>query len=200
MASGGTDSYNSVAELPDVVSRAIELARKLDFPLSCRPEQGLLLRLLAGGRRGGVIGETGTGCGVGLSWMLSAVTAETQLFSVEADGERAAACQQLFANQANVVVQHADWSDLLEHAPFDLLVLDGGGAGKKGETPINIATALKVGGTVVIDDFTPMDRWPPVHLGEPDAARLHWLEHPQLRSTEVRLASDLATVVAMRIS
>jgi hypothetical protein len=100
----------------------------------------------------------------------------------------------------HVVVQHADWSDLLEHAPFDLLVLDGGGAGKNGETPINIATALKVGGTVVIDDFTPMDRWPPVHLGEPDSARLHWLEHPQLRSTEVRLAADLATVVAARIS
>ncbi len=88
---------------------------------------------------------------------------------------------------------------MLEHGPFDLLVLDGGGAGKGGEPAVDIADALNFGGTVVIDDFTPATEWPPNHDGTPDTSRLHWLEHPLLRATEIRLAPDLAAIVGTRI-
>ena len=37
---------------------------------------------------------------------------------------------ELFAEHPNVTVVHGDWSEILADAPFDLLVLDGGGAAK----------------------------------------------------------------------
>jgi hypothetical protein len=51
---------------------------------------------------------------------------------------------------------------------------------------------------VVIDDFTPATTWPPRFNGAPDRPRLHWLEHPGLRATELRLAADLSVIVGTR--
>src|SRR5581483_8718227 len=107
MSTTGTASYEGVADLPDLVRQAVSLAKSMEFPFSCRVEQGRLLSVLAAGRRGGVIGETGTGCGVGLAWCLSAVGPETRLFSVERDEARARACQELFAPWPNVTVEQA---------------------------------------------------------------------------------------------
>ena len=45
----------------------MDLARRESFAHSCRPEHGRLLYALAAGA--GTIGETGTGCGVGLAWL-----------------------------------------------------------------------------------------------------------------------------------
>ncbi len=198
MSVSGTESYRGVEGLPDEVSSAVQLARNLKFDSSCRLEQGRLLQILAVGCQGGVIGETGTGCGVGLSWMLSATDSDTKLFSVEKDNARASACQQLFKDYSNVRIVGDDWHALLEHGPFDLLVLDGGGSGKS-DVPVDISEALTFGGTLVIDDFTPFAGWPPSHEGGLDEARLHWLEHPSLLATEIRLSIDLSTIVATRI-
>jgi predicted O-methyltransferase YrrM len=199
MSIDGTASYEHAEGLPWHVSRAVSVAKRLGFEYSCRIEQGRLLQLLAQGNEGAVIGESGTGCGVGLSWMLSGVSSETHLFSVEKDVTLATACQELFEDFPNVNVDQGDWMIMLEHGPFDLLVLDGGGSGK-GDIPIVVSDVLSVGGTLVIDDFTPVADWPPTHGGERDEARLHWLQHPDLLATEIRLASDLSTIVARRIT
>jgi predicted O-methyltransferase YrrM len=194
----GTASYEGIEGLPKVVVRAVQMAKKLHFENSCRVEQGRLLQVVAAGQRGGVIGETGTGCGVGLSWMLSGAGNDGQLFSVDIDSERAHACQNLFKSYPNVHVENADWTGLLHHGPFDLLVLDGGGSGKIG-APIVVDEVLKFGGTLIIDDFTPFVEWPPTHEGRRDEARLFWLNHDKLLATEVRLSEDLSTIVATRI-
>jgi hypothetical protein len=57
---------------------------------------------------------------------------------------------------------------------------------------------LKPGGTVVIDDLTPASAWPPRFEGHVDQARMHWLTHPALDAAELRLAPDLAALVATR--
>lgn len=80
--------------------------------------------------------------------------------------------------------------------PFDLLVLDGGGHGKGDEPPLDPGLWLRPGGLVVLDDFTPMTSWPPTHDGRPDAARMYWLNHPQLCAAEVRVAPTAAAIVA----
>lgn len=198
MSRDGTAAYAGVPDPPPVVARAVRLAESMNFPLSCLPEQGRLLALLAAGRSGGVIGETGTGCGVGLAWLFSAVNPLTTLVSVERDGERAAAAAALFAAEPNVTVLTGDWSDLRAHGPFDLLVLDGGGSGKDGTPPADPEQWLAPAGCLVIDDFTPMVGWPPRYGGEPDNARLHWLEHRALLATEVRTSATAATLVAIR--
>jgi predicted O-methyltransferase YrrM len=197
MTLDGTHAYAGVRDLPPLVRRAVRAAREQGFAFSCRPEQGRLLRVLAGGATAR-IGETGTGCGVGLAWLASGAPEGVRLVSVERDAERARVAAQVFRECANVRVLHAGWERVAEHGPYDLLVLDGGGQGKNGEAA-DPARLLTPGGTVVVDDFTPATSWPPRYEGAPDAARLHWLEHPELRSTELRLAPDLSTVVGVRL-
>jgi predicted O-methyltransferase YrrM len=199
MSLDGTRAHLSgPGDLPPLVERAALTARGLGFPYSCRPEQGRLLAALAAGARR--IGETGTGCGVGLAWLVSGMTAQATAVSVESDRDRAAAAAALFADFGRrVVVECADWTAIAGHGPFDLLVLDGGGQGKTpGDTPADPLALLRPGGVLVIDDFTPAAQYPPLRDGRPDAARLHWLDHPDLRTVELPLAPDLAVLVCTR--
>lgn len=193
MSIGGTAAYRFETDLPPLVVRAVEAAG--DFEYSCQPDQGRLLHLLASGRNGGVIGETGTGCGVGLAWLATAAGPDTRLVSIERDEQRYATARDLFADDDRVTVLHGDWPDLRAHGPFDLLVLDGGGQGKGDQPPLDPAEWLTFGGTVVVDDFTPLTAWPAEFDGRPDRARNHWLDHPALLATEIRLNPGLSSVV-----
>ncbi|MFJ3641857.1 O-methyltransferase [Streptomyces sp. NPDC090108] len=202
MATHGTDAYEDPAAGPDgfppLVRDALALARAQGFPYSCRPEQGRLLRVLAGGATTRVA-ETGTGLGVGLAWLASGARAGVRLYSVERDPERARLAAGVFAERPEVTVLRGDWRRIEEHGPFDLLVLDGGGQGKApGDPPADVERLLVPGGTVVVDDFTPATGRPPRHGGGVDLARVHWLEHPALRAVELRLAADLSVVVGTR--
>jgi len=96
MSVGGTAAYANERNLPPLVQSAVHLAERAGFEFSCRPEQGRLLAVLAAGRTGGVVGETGTGAGVGLAWMISASSAETTFVSIEHDADRAQAAAELF--------------------------------------------------------------------------------------------------------
>jgi predicted O-methyltransferase YrrM len=131
----------------------VTLCERLELAHACRLEQGRLLHALATGTVSS-IGETGTGCGVGLAWLSSAAGPDVQLVSVERDPVRAAESAALFAHQANVTVVCGDWTLLEQYGPFDLLVLDGGGNGREGRAA-DPAEFLRRGGTVVVDDFTP---------------------------------------------
>jgi predicted O-methyltransferase YrrM len=200
MAVGGNTAYNGITDLPPLVRAAVELATIQGFDNSCEPAQGRLLSVLArGSNAGGRIGETGTGCGVGLAWMLDAADASTSIVSVELDSSRAAASAALFAGRPNVHIFEGNWTELSEHGPFDLLVLDGGGKGKEpaDDPPLDPADGwLAVGGTIVLDDFIPFDR---PGAAAHDHARRYWLGHPALQTTELRLSSSLATLVGLRV-
>src|SRR5437764_15126065 len=159
MSPQGTAAYDGLTDLPPLVERVVDLARRLGFANSCRPEHGRLLRALAAGA--GTIGETGTGCGVGLAWLASGARPGTQLVSVEIDTERAGLVADLFADLPHLAVLPGDWREIYRTGPFDLLVLAGGGV------PAAPAELLKPGGTLVIDDLTPASSWPPRLDGTP---------------------------------
>ncbi|MFE2434879.1 O-methyltransferase [Streptomyces sp. NPDC059409] len=198
MSPHGTDAYrDDDGTLPALVVRAVAAARAHGFAFSCRPEQGRLLQLLAAGASHG-IAETGTGCGVGLAWLASGARPGTRLVSVERDAERVRVAREVFRDRPEVEILHGDWRRVEEHRPYDLLVLDGGGQAK-GDGAADPARLLAPGGTLVVDDFTPATTWPPLFDGAPDHPRLHWLDHPALRSTELRLAPDLAAIVGTRL-
>ncbi|WP_440081667.1 O-methyltransferase [Streptosporangium sp. LJ11] len=196
MSIGGTAAYADLAGLPPLVKCALQTARQAGFAPSCRPEQGRLLYALAAGAD--VIGETGTGCGVGLAWLASGARPQARLVSVERDAHRAALAAQIFLDHPQVSVICADWREIHRDEPYDLLVLDGGGQGKSGEKPADPYRLLRPGGTLVIDDLTPARQWPPRFDGAVDQARMHWLDHPGLDAAELRLAPDLAALVATR--
>lgn len=195
MTERGNTAYADVENLPALVRRAVEEGQRQGFDNSCAPEQGRLLALLAKGRSGGRIGETGTGCGVGLAWMIDAAGPGTSFVSIERDEHRARTTRETLP-QATIL--HGDWTELREHGPFDLLVLDGGGKGKDpgGGGPLDPADGwLNPGGTIVLDDFVPAGT---PDADKHDAARRHWLEHPLLHATELRLTPALATIVGVR--
>ena len=197
MTLDGTAAYTDLSHLPAPVRAAVELARAAGFGHSCVPEHGELLRVLARGVGAGRIGETGTGCGVGLAWLASGAHQDAHLVSVERDAERAAAAARLFRGYGNVEVLPGDWRRLREYGPFDLLVLDGGGQGKgPGDEPLDPARWLVPGGLIVMDDFGPLTGWPPRFGDGVDTARLHWLEHPLLRATQVRVTDQWSTLLA----
>ncbi len=196
MSPHGTAAYNGLTILPPLVALAVSLARQEGFGSSCRPEHGRLLFALAAGAE--LIGETGTGCGVGLAWLTSGARPGARLVSVELDARRAALAAGLFSGQPQVTVIHGDWREIYQAAPFDLVSLDGGAHGKQGNDPADPDVLLRPGGTLVIDDLTPAREWPPRFEGQLDAARMHWLTHPGLDATELRLAPDLASLVATR--
>jgi predicted O-methyltransferase YrrM len=201
-----TALYAGRTDLPPLVARAVALANDLGFIHCCTPEQGMLLQVLVRGRAGGIIGETGTGCGAGLAWMASAVGPETRLVSVELDATRAAASKALFAGLPNVTVLGGDWRLIEGYAPFDLLVLDGGGGGKReNDSPADPGRLLKPGGVLVLDDFHPPLEFWPEESGPRDeygrsttTARKHWLEHPDLFATEVRVHPQVSAILATR--
>ena len=207
MSISGTAAYERVEPglLPPLVRAAVRLAVESGFDLSCLPEHGELLRVLARGvAEGGVIGETGTGCGVGLAWLAAGARPGTRIVSIERDVQRAARTAELFDGAPGVGVLTGDWSQLREYGPFDLLVLDGGGQGKSAGTGAEAVVAqsadpaqwLRPGGLIVMDDFSPLTQWPPLFQGEPDAARMHWLDHPRLRATQVNVAPGASTLLA----
>jgi predicted O-methyltransferase YrrM len=198
MSVGGNTAYEDRTGLPDLVAAAVDLAVERDFDNSCAPEQGRLLSVLARGWSGGRVGETGTGCGVGLAWMVDAAGPDTSFVSIELDAERAAASATFFSGHRDVHIVHGDWRGLRGYGPFDLLVLDGGGKGKdrRADSPLDPADGwLRPGGTLVLDDFVPAGQ---PGAPEHDAARDHWLNHPLLKATEIRLSPALATLVAVR--
>lgn len=194
MSPKGTAAYDGLKDLPPLVERAVSMARRQGFENSCRPEHGRLLFALAAGAE--AIGETGTGCGVGLAWLASGARPYARLVSVELDAERARLAAELFSSQPQVTVIQGDWREIYREAPFDLLVLDGGAHGKNGGEPADPQVLLRPGGTVIIDDLTPAREWPPRFGGRVDEARMHWFTNTELDAAELRLAPDLAAVVA----
>jgi predicted O-methyltransferase YrrM len=138
MSVDGTASHLAARDLPPLVARAVAGARDEGFENSCRPAHG---RLFSGlGDR--AIGETGTGCGVGLAWLASSAAPGARLVSVEQDPSRATRSRELFEGDPGVTVLEGDWRDLEPHGPFDLLVLDGCGHGKRGGETIDVAAWL----------------------------------------------------------
>jgi predicted O-methyltransferase YrrM len=190
----GNTAYAGLEHLPRLVEAAVALAASQGFDHSCAPQQGRLLSVLARGHAGGRVGETGTGCGVGLAWMIDATGPGTSFVSVEIDTGRAEAAARLFDGHEDVRVVNGDWTELRSSGPFDLLVLDGGGKGKEAADPPLDPTDgwLVVGGTIVLDDFTPGD-------ADQDEARAYWLGHPALQATELLLTPALSTIVGRRI-
>lgn len=201
MSMGGTNSYRDLPSgfwVPPLVLDAVAAAERLGFDLCVRPEIGRLLGVLAAGLpAGALVGETGTGTGAGLAWMATHALPGCRFVSYELDPERANAARTLFADHDNVTVVTGDAAELFDEGPFDLLVLDGGpGSGKApGDTPVEPALVLRHGGTITIDDYTPTTTWPPMFGDQPDHSRIHWLTHPDLHATEIRVAPDLAVIV-----
>lgn len=200
---------------PELVRRAMALAVELGFPLSpqgcpadysgpptaCLPAVGKLLQVLAAGKPGGLIGEQGSGAGVGTAWLASGLSAGARLVSAEIDPRLAAGAASLFADRPDVEIRTGDWHEVLRgEGPFDLLFMDA--VPTTDLEPVNwdrTIELVKVGGQIVMDDLTPQELWPAGWAGRTDRKRELALTHPRLAGTEVRTTPTHAALIATRI-
>jgi protein-L-isoaspartate O-methyltransferase len=109
------------------------------------------------------------------------------LFTAEIDQELAKAAAELFPDDPDVHVLEGDWRVALpEHAPFDLIFVDGGRAKEDPDAVLGLAVA---GSTVVIEGFGADE-------SEPDRRRERWSSHPRLAVAEVGTGGDSRVLVA----
>ncbi len=182
-------------ELPEIVSRAFDGARRAGYVSFCRNETGRLLATLAATRTG-TLAEFGTGCGVGTAWLRSGVPDGARIVTAELDARLAGAAAAIFSDDPRVEVVTADWSTLLDKGPFSLLFLDSGDPAAARVDAV--ADLVEDGGIVVLDDFAPCALWPPVENGRVDTLREEWLTDERFTSVEVMVATDASAIIATR--
>src|SRR5579875_216625 len=185
-------------DLPPLVARAVDLARRQGFPLTreeagpdrpsaCLPGAGRFLAVLAAGCVGGRIAELGTGVGIGTSWMAGTMPPDCVLFTVEIDEQRAAWARELLAGEPRAEVITGDGITAIAHrGPFDLIFADSGVRDARGFAAL--VGLLRVGGRIVMDDVTPRRALPPdSRLRADDPKRRYFASEPRLTATEVVL-------------
>ncbi len=189
-----TYGVSSPFEVDPVVTRALDLSRKRGFITSTRNETGRLLAALAASKSG-VLGELGTGCGVGAAWLHTGAPANARILTVEHDHELAEDVRQLFADIPRIEVREGDWSSLSDLAPFSMLFID---VKEVKEDVDLVADLLEPGGIVVLDEFEPSPVWPPIVDGVVDAVREQWLTDERFTAVEMLIDADASLVIAVR--
>lgn len=182
------------AQIPDLVSRTLDLARQRGFITSTRHETGRLLAALAASREG-TLAELGTGTGVGSAWLCSGAPKEARIVSAELDPSLAGDVQKIFADVENVDIVAGDWSALEQHAPFSLLFVD---VREVMEQIDVLADLLQPGGIAVLDDFVPSAHWPPIVDGQVDVVREQWLTDERFAAVELLIDEGASVVIATR--
>lgn len=189
-----TYCVSSPFEVDPVVTRALDLSRKRGFITSTRNETGRLLAALAASKSG-VLGELGTGCGVGAAWLHTGAPATARIVTVEHDHDLAEDVRQLFADIARIEVREGDWSSLSDLAPFSMLFVD---VKEVKENVDLVADLLEPGGIVVLDEFEPSSVWPPIVDGVVDSVREQWLTDERFTAVEMLIDADASLVIAVR--
>jgi predicted O-methyltransferase YrrM len=149
--------------LPDRVERATAVTAESGFDLSCDPEVGRLLSVLAATTpaRGRIL-ELGTGGGVGLAWIVHGLDArdDVEVLSIELDPANVA-CARRGAWPGFVSIVEGDALAVVpKSGAFDLVFADSEGG--KWEGLDGTIAALRPGGLLLVDDMTPA-RWASEH-------------------------------------
>jgi len=141
-------------EVPPVVASATAAAEAAGFTLSCEPEVGSLLSVLAAVvPPNGRILELGTGAGVGLAWLAHGLGSrrDVELITVEVDEDIQALARGL-PWPLPVRFETGDGADLVSQlGRFNLVFADAPG-GKIFKLRRTIE-ALEPGGVLVVDDM-----------------------------------------------
>ena len=178
--------------VPELVAAAAGRARSAGFDLSCEPAVGGLLAVLAAHQPAGSrILELGTGAGVGTAWIVSGLLPRTDVTvtTVEQDPQTARLAGQ-GSWPAFTDLRHGDALDVLrEGGGFDLIFADAPG-GKHEGLDLTIA-ALNPGGLLVVDDMTPVPRWPAELHARQAEVRRALLASPLLTSAELTCGSGV---------
>ncbi|MEV4556830.1 class I SAM-dependent methyltransferase [Kitasatospora sp. NPDC049285] len=177
---------------PAVLAAITASCTALGFEMSCDLTTGQLLRSLAAARPGGRILELGTGAGVGAAWLLSGMTPDATLLTVEQDPALVAVATSHLGADPRIELVQDDGAALLDRLAgrrFDLIFADTW-PGKF--THLEQALALLApGATYLVDDLLPQPAWPADHAPKAAALTTHLLAHPDLHATYLDCSTGL---------
>jgi demethylmenaquinone methyltransferase/2-methoxy-6-polyprenyl-1,4-benzoquinol methylase len=178
--------------MPSLVEEMEAAATAAGFTLSCEPEVGRVLAVLAAAvPAGGAVLELGTGTGVGLAWLLSGLRGRTDvtLTSVEVDPE-VAAVAATHTWPSFVRLEVGDAIEVVRRPQrWDLIFADAPGG--KWEGLDSTITALAPGGILVVDDMAPTTYVDDTHRSKTTEVRHRLLTHPHLVTVEIAWSSGI---------
>ena len=181
-----------LVDIPESVAAAQDRASKSGFELSSEVEVGQLVACLANAAPiGGRILEIGTGCGVGLSWIVHGIGSRTdvEVVSVELDHALADATRRV-GWPSWVSIVEGDGADLVGTiGSFDLIFPDAPG-GKIFKLRKTIST-LRPGGFLLVDDMDLTAHEDPELRDGLASVRERILTHPDLVCAELSVASGV---------
>ena len=153
----------AVIRTPPQYDRILARSEELQFSMNSDALTGSLLRVLARTKPGGSFLELGTGCGLGTCWLLSGMSTDSSLISVDTDPRVQAIAREELGPDPRLTWVLGDGGEFLDkcQAGFDLIYADAW-PGKYTHLDQALAT-LKPGGLYVIDDMLPQANWPADH-------------------------------------
>lgn len=151
-----TALYSGWTDLPPLVAQAVALANNLGFISCCMPEQGSCCERWRGAVRAASSAKPARDAAQDWpGWRAP---------SARRPGSSASKSMLRGPQPArrSLLLPNGDWRLIAAYGPFDLLVLDSGGTGKRADdAPAEPAELLKPAGTLVLDDLhPPLEFWP----------------------------------------
>ncbi len=149
---------------PEALDSILEETKEMGFGMASDPLVGAFLQVLATSKPRGFFLEIGTGTGAGTAWILSGMSADSTLITVDTDPEAQAIAVQFLGKDDRLELVTVDASEYLASLPgqsFDLVFADAMPGKYEG---LDQSLALvKPGGFWIADDLLPQPNWPPGH-------------------------------------
>ena len=164
--------------------------------MACEDTVGALLRTLASSKKGGRMLELGTGTGVGTSWLLDGMDADSRLITIDISAEYQQVAKEAFSGDQRLEILTCDAGEFLRQHPaqsFDLIFADAM-PGKFIYLDETLAL-VKRGGFYVVDDLLPQENWPEDHAPKVTALLAKLSSLVDFRSVSLDWSSGIMILV-----
>lgn len=155
------DLVRPPASLAEIEART----HAMGFNMASEPRTGALLRALAALKPGGRLLELGTGTGVATAWILAGMDTHSTLTSVDVSSPHQQVAREFLGSDSRLTLVLEDGLQFLRRQPsesFDFVF--GDAIPGKYEGLEDCLKVVKPGGIYVVDDMSPIPRWPRAHV------------------------------------
>ena len=155
---------HTLVNLPPHYADILKESMEAGFTMPSDKQTGALLRVLASSKPNSKFLELGTGTGLGITWILDGMDANSSLISIDTNGDYQRIARKHLSNEPRLKISEIDGLDFIEREEsnkFDLIYADTFPGKYIGFD--HTLRILKHGGIIVLDDMLPQPNWPKDH-------------------------------------
>lgn len=186
---------------PAPLERIVDKTQVVGFPMASEPLLGALLQTLAASKPGGRLLELGTGTGVSTAWLLSGMSDDATLVSVDSDEKVQSIAAEFLGDDERLSLVTTDGREFLKKqrpGSFDLVFADA--MPGKYEGCEHALAVVKPGGFYVIDDMLPQPNWPEGHAAKVPELMDVLASHEEFQLVPLIWASGVVVAVRRGLS